>query len=90
MRWCCRSPARTARASTRSGRRRQAVGAALDRQRFEGEAASASEQFIDDNGTVRRLLVVGTGTGGDAARERREARRSGGGAAADLGRKDAR
>jgi leucyl aminopeptidase len=39
------------------------VSAALDRQRFEGEASSASEQFIDENGAVRRLLVVGTGTG---------------------------
>ena len=41
-------------------------GAALDRQRFEGEASSASEQFIDDNGGTRRLLVVGSGTGGVA------------------------
>jgi leucyl aminopeptidase len=52
------------------GASQQAVAAALDRQRFEGEASSASEQFIDDNGTVRRLLVVGTGSGvspGDAA-----------------------
>jgi len=37
------------------------VSAALDRQRFEGDASSASEQFIDDGGSVRRLLVVGTG-----------------------------
>jgi leucyl aminopeptidase len=41
----------------------QTVASALDRQRFEGDASSASEQFIDDNGTVRRLLVVGTGEG---------------------------
>src|SRR5436190_5911920 len=37
------------------------VSAALDRQRFEGDVSSASEQFIDDGGSVRRLLVVGTG-----------------------------
>ena len=40
-----------------------AVAAALDRSRFEGEGSSASEQFIDDNGVVRRLLIVGTGAG---------------------------
>jgi leucyl aminopeptidase len=45
------------------GTTQQAVGAALDRQRFEGDASSVSEQFIDDNGTARRLLVVGTGNG---------------------------
>jgi leucyl aminopeptidase len=45
------------------GASRQAVAAALDRSRFEGDASSASEQFIDENGTVRRLLIVGTGTG---------------------------
>jgi leucyl aminopeptidase len=47
-----------------------AVVAALERQRFEGEAASAAEQFIDDEGTLRRVLAVGTGGGtspGDAA-----------------------
>ena len=47
-----------------------AVVAALDRQRFEGEAASTAEQFIDDEGTLRRVLAVGTGGGtspGDAA-----------------------
>jgi leucyl aminopeptidase len=43
------------------GAQQQAVAAALDRQRFEGEAASVSEQFTDDNGIVRRLLIVGTG-----------------------------
>jgi leucyl aminopeptidase len=40
-----------------------AVAATLDRQRFEGDAASVSDQFIDDNGSVRRLLVVGVGVG---------------------------
>ena len=52
------------------GTAQQAVSAALDRQRFDGDASSASEQFIDDEGTVRRLLVVGTGKGstsGEAA-----------------------
>jgi leucyl aminopeptidase len=42
---------------------RPTVEAALQRQRFEGEAASVAEQFISDNGQVRRLLLVGTGTG---------------------------
>jgi leucyl aminopeptidase len=52
------------------GSSQQAVSAALDRQRFEGDPSAASEQFFDDGGTVRRLLVVGTGaagTLGDAA-----------------------
>ncbi len=33
----------------------------LDRQRFEGESGSSAELFIDDDGTSRRLVVVGTG-----------------------------
>jgi leucyl aminopeptidase len=45
------------------GASQRAISAALDRQRFEGDASTASEQFIDDNGSVRRLLVVGTGIG---------------------------
>jgi leucyl aminopeptidase len=45
------------------GASQRAVAVALDRQRFEGDASTASEQFIDDNGSVRRLLVVGTGMG---------------------------
>jgi leucyl aminopeptidase len=45
------------------GGAQQAVAAALDRQRFEGDASAVSEQYIDDNGTLRRLVVVGTGTG---------------------------
>jgi leucyl aminopeptidase len=45
------------------GSAQQTVAAALDRQRFEGDAASASEQFVQDNGTIRRLLLIGTGTG---------------------------
>jgi leucyl aminopeptidase len=46
----------------------QAVGAALDRQRFEGDSGSESEQFISDGGAVRRLLVVGVAANaGDAA-----------------------
>jgi len=47
------------------GAAQQPVVAALDRQRFDGEAASAAELFIDDQGTSRRLLVVGTGSGSD-------------------------
>jgi leucyl aminopeptidase len=39
------------------------VGATLDRQRFEGEGSAVSEQFVDDNGATRRLLVIGTGAG---------------------------
>ena len=38
------------------------VEAALKRHRFEGEAGTASELFIDDDGTQRRLLVVGIGS----------------------------
>src|SRR5438270_4229033 len=52
------------------GSAREDVEAALDRQRFEGEGSSVSEQFIADNGKVRRLLVIGTGNGeanGEAA-----------------------
>ena len=45
------------------GASQASVAAALDRARFEGEAANSSEQFIDDNGSVRRLIVVGTGVG---------------------------
>jgi leucyl aminopeptidase len=45
------------------GPQKQTASSALDRQRFDGESGSASEQFIDENGSVRRLLMVGTGTG---------------------------
>ena len=48
------------------GASQDTVTKALDRQRFEGDASSAVEQFIDDNGTVRRLLLVGTGAGASA------------------------
>ena len=48
---------------TSLGPAQQQVAATLDRQRFEGESASVSEQFIDDKGTSRRLLVIGTGAG---------------------------
>ncbi|HKX92390.1 MAG TPA: leucyl aminopeptidase [Sphingomicrobium sp.] len=51
------------RASLESlGPARGPVAAALDRQRFDGDASSASEHFFDDSGTVRRLLVIGTGS----------------------------
>jgi leucyl aminopeptidase len=52
------------------GAAQQSVGAALDRQRFEGESASVAEQFIDDQGQPRRLLVIGLGAitnAGDSA-----------------------
>ena len=51
----------------RLGSAQQAVNAALDRSRFEGDASATSEQFIDDGGTVRRLLIVGTGAGSSPA-----------------------
>jgi leucyl aminopeptidase len=63
------------------GPSQRGVTAALDRQRFEGDSSSASEQFFDDNGSVRRLLVVGTGNGSSA---REAAEKLGGTAAARL------
>jgi leucyl aminopeptidase len=51
------------------GAAQQAVSAALDRQRFEGEGASVSEQFAEEGGAIRRVLIVGLGAGaavGDA------------------------
>lgn len=51
---------------TSLGPAQQSVAAALDRQRFEGEASSVSETFVDESGTVRRLLVIGIGNGGKA------------------------
>jgi leucyl aminopeptidase len=63
------------------GASQQAVASALDRQRFEGEASSASEQFIDDGGATRRLLIVGTGA---ASTSTDAAERLGGTAAARL------
>ena len=43
------------------GDARASVDAALDRQRFEGEASGASEQFVTIDGQVRRVLIVGIG-----------------------------
>ena len=45
------------------GAAQQTAVAALDRQRFEGEASSVAELFADDHGTQRRLVVIGTGGG---------------------------
>ena len=45
------------------GSSQNAVTAALDRQRFEGDAAGVAEQFIEEGGSVRRLIVIGTGAG---------------------------
>lgn len=45
------------------GAAQKSVAAALDRQRFEGDASTTSDQFIDDKGSLRRLVVVGTGAG---------------------------
>jgi leucyl aminopeptidase len=63
------------------GPAQQSAATALDRQRFEGDASSASEQFIDDNGATRRLLVVGLG---GATPPREAAEKLGGTAAARL------
>ena len=63
------------------GDAQHAVAAALDRSRFEGDASSSSEQFFDDNGNVRRLVVVGTGTGAPSSET---AEKLGGTAAAKL------
>jgi leucyl aminopeptidase len=60
------------------GQVQQAVSAALDRQRFEGDASSVSEQFIDEAGAVRRLILIGIGAGTD----RKDAAEKLGGAAA--------
>ena len=52
------------------GASQETVSTTLDRQRFDGEGSSVSEQFISDNGNVRRLLVIGIGVGearGEAA-----------------------
>src|SRR5687768_9054128 len=51
----------------RLGDDRAGVEAALTRQRFEGEAATAAEHFLSAKGGVRRLLVVGTGNGSTPA-----------------------
>jgi leucyl aminopeptidase len=45
------------------GAAQASVTAALDRQRFEGEPSSVAEQFVDEGGTSRRVLLIGTGTG---------------------------
>jgi len=39
-----------------------AAGAALDRQRFEGDPSSTAEFFVNDNGTARRVVAAGTGS----------------------------
>jgi leucyl aminopeptidase len=59
----------------------QAVGAALDRQRFEGEGSNVSEQFAEEGGAIRRVLIVGLGAGTAAAEA---AEKLGGTAAARL------
>jgi len=62
------------------GAAQQAVNGGLDRQRFEGDASSTAELFFDDGGSVRRLLVVGTGSGSPSE----AAEKLGGNAAAKL------
>ncbi len=51
----------------RLGADRAEVEAALARQRFDGDAATSTELFLAAKGGVRRLLVVGTGTGSKPA-----------------------
>jgi leucyl aminopeptidase len=63
------------------GSAQQSVAAALDRQRFEGEGSSISEQFVDEQGALRRLIVVGVGAGG---RDSDAAEKLGGSATARL------
>jgi leucyl aminopeptidase len=46
---------------TSLGAQQQSITAALDGQRFEGDASGTAEQYFDDAGKVRRLVVVGTG-----------------------------
>ena len=48
------------------GEAKDAVEAALKRSRFDGEAGSVVEHFLEGE-QGRRLLVIGTATGGDAA-----------------------
>ena len=48
------------------GEGKDAVEAALKRSRFDGEAGSVVEYFLASE-QGRRLLVIGAGTGGDAA-----------------------
>ena len=55
--------------------------AALKRQRFDGESGSVADLFVDDEGTSRRLLVVGTGVGSTPSES---AEKLGGTAAAHL------
>ena len=63
------------------GAAERSLATALDRQRFEGEAGSAVEHFLDDKGTYRRVLAVGIGTG---APQHEAAEKLGGTAAARL------
>jgi leucyl aminopeptidase len=44
------------------GAQQPSIAAALDGQRFEGDASATSEQYFDDAGKVRRLIVAGTGS----------------------------
>jgi len=52
------------------GAAQQSVLTTLDRQRFEGDAAAVSEQFVEENGALRRLLVVGVGSNGEQSAEK--------------------
>ncbi|URD62137.1 leucyl aminopeptidase [Sphingomonas sp. KRR8] len=52
------------------GGSRAAVEAAARLQRFDGEAGGAAESFIDDNGTARRVVLVGIGSKGEESAEK--------------------
>jgi leucyl aminopeptidase len=63
------------------GVNKDSVEAALKRQRFDGDSGSVAELFIDEGGTPRRLVVVGTGADSTPAEA---AEKVGGSAAARL------
>ncbi len=67
------------------GDNRAAVEAALERQRFEGDASSVAENFIAEGGSARRVLIIGTGKDKAAGRNRGKARRNLGRKASDVG-----
>lgn len=46
---------------------KEKIEAALKRQRFDGEAGSVAELFLEVGGQTRRVLVVGTGADSDPA-----------------------
>ncbi|MFT3978451.1 MAG: M17 family peptidase N-terminal domain-containing protein, partial [Sphingomonas bacterium] len=49
---------------------RAVLAAAATGQRFEGEAGGVAEAYVGEGEGVRRILLLGVGTGDDAAYER--------------------